>query len=135
QRLIERLRRRPDEKDERDRDLGGQEDVGQDAVREDRPLLHRPAYLLARSNWRNRSLPRRTAASSASLAGVLPAHTASSSSSITSRIWAKFPRRKPLEFSVGALLVIWRIETSAPGFFSWHPCCFVGWYAARVNGR
>ena len=35
-----------------------------------------------------------------------------------SRIWTKLPKRRPLEFWVGALPVICMIATSVPGFAS-----------------
>ena len=73
---------------ERDRDLRREQRVRQPRRAEDDPLFHSPglsAFLLAASNLRRMSLPRRTASSIAVLASFLPANTASISSSITSR--------------------------------------------------
>src|SRR6476620_6907268 len=72
----------------------------------------RPSRLIAsgyfpavRSNCRSITLPRATAASSASLAVFLPANACSISSAQTSRNCTMLPRRRPREFSVGSLLV------------------------------
>ena len=72
-------------------------------------------YLLARAKSASSLLPRSTAASSACFAVFWPAHTASSSSSITSRIWTKLPMRRPLELSVGGLQIELLHRHVAPG--------------------
>src|SRR5207249_5689270 len=110
QRRFERLQARPHEKYEADRELRSEQRDGKENAREDDALfLHardrcqttdlmssdpssvlRPPpsipYMLAFSNWRSRSLPRRAALSSASLALFLPCSALSISSSMRLRI-------------------------------------------------
>src|SRR5882672_862952 len=107
------LRGGPEEKNERDRDLRREQRIRQPLRPEDNALFHLPFSLspprlagrgrggvpwdgpqggeplqrFADSNLRKISLPRLTASSSAVFASFLPANTASSSSSITSRPW------------------------------------------------
>src|SRR6185436_11863644 len=116
------LHRGPEEEHDGDRDLRGHQRIRQPRRPENDPLFHYrllpTSYLLAASNCRRISLPRFTASSSAALASFFPENTFSSSSSITVRPCTKLPKRRPLEFSVGALLVSWRVGMSAPGFLS-----------------
>src|SRR5216684_6324683 len=75
-------------------------------------------YFAVFSNVRSMTLPRVTAASSASLAVFWPASAASNSSAQMSRICTMLPKRRPREFSVGSLLVSSLRGVCRIGFFS-----------------
>ena len=132
--LAERLRGRPDEEDERDERAGARPGgrAGPGAGRRHacaraghrargarvpraRPAPDHAATCSPARTGAGVRCPRDTSVSSASFAVFLPAHTASISSSITSRICGRLPRRMPLELLGGRLVVDLSDRGVAPG--------------------